>query len=364
MRAAPAVFCAATLLQVAAAQPAHAQAKVPPLPAPAHTAWLEDGVMPPPPPLPHPKRASSERRAFYARWLQSWAARRSLPQQAAEAKPQAMPPLPTTAQQKAASPSATETQEPNAATPATWTAEEIKAAEVECDELLASIEAVAERRPPMREGSCGTAVPLRVSRIGSRNGVAIEPPAIMNCKMVSRLFQWIETVAQPAARASLGAGVVRIANASSYMCRNRYNDPAEKMSQHAYANALDVSVFELSDGRRIDVKTFWGSIVASRLAAENVAPSPAPTPTKTTLTMRAVTEGVDEGKSTRLKKSEAGERKVGAPLINTPELQFLTGLHAGACGIFSTVLGPETNRAHHDHMHLDLTPRRGSAYCQ
>lgn len=356
MRATPAIVCAAALLHVTAGLPVGAL--TPPLPVPAHPAWVEDGALPPPPPAPHPIRTSSERRTFYARMLQSWAATRARSQRSAEARPQVVPEALARALPKP--PSQPSTTAENTAAVESWTADEIKAAEVECDELLASIEAVAERRPPMREGSCGTAVPLRVSRIGSRQGVAIEPPGLMNCKMVSRLFQWIETVAQPAARASLGAGIVRITNASSYMCRNRYNDPAEKMSQHAYANAIDVSVLELSDGRRIDVKTFWGSIVASRLATESAALTPA----KATLTTRAVTAGLDTGQASGVKRNETNERKSAASPISTPELQFLTGLHAGACGIFSTVLGPETNRAHHDHMHLDLTPRRGSAYCQ
>lgn len=358
MRAAPAIVCAAALLHVTAALPVDAM--TPPLPVSAHPAWVESGILPPPPPAPHPKRASGERRTFYARLLQSWATPRPGSQRSADARPQVAPEALAQALPMPSPQFSNTSEETHAAAAGTWTADEITAAEVECDELLASIEAVAERRPPMREGSCGAAVPLRVSRIGSRSGVAIEPPGLMNCKMASRLFQWIETVAQPAAQASLGAGIVRIANASSYMCRNRYNDPAEKMSQHAYANAIDVSVFELSDGRRIDVKTFWGSIVASRLATESAAL----TPTKATLTTRAVTAGLDAGQASGIKKNGANERKSSSSPIITPELQFLTGLHAGACGIFSTVLGPETNRAHHDHMHLDLTPRRGSAYCQ
>lgn len=46
------------------------------------------------------------------------------------------------------------------------------------------------------------------------------------------------------------------------------------------------------------------------------------------------------------------------------EATFLRRLHRGACGPFGTVLGPEANEAHRDHFHLDLAPRRRSAFCE
>jgi hypothetical protein len=46
------------------------------------------------------------------------------------------------------------------------------------------------------------------------------------------------------------------------------------------------------------------------------------------------------------------------------EASFLRRLHKGACGPFGTVLGPEANEAHRDHFHLDLAPRKRSAFCE
>lgn len=43
---------------------------------------------------------------------------------------------------------------------------------------------------------------------------------------------------------------------------------------------------------------------------------------------------------------------------------FLHRVHAGACDVFGTVLGPEANDAHRDHFHLDMKARRHRAYCQ
>ncbi|NJO33319.1 MAG: extensin family protein [Rhodospirillales bacterium] len=48
----------------------------------------------------------------------------------------------------------------------------------------------------------------------------------------------------------------------------------------------------------------------------------------------------------------------------TKEGAFLRRLHRGACGIFSTVLGPEANEAHRNHFHFDLAPRRRNAFCE
>ena len=46
------------------------------------------------------------------------------------------------------------------------------------------------------------------------------------------------------------------------------------------------------------------------------------------------------------------------------DAQFLRAIHAGACHVFGTVLGPEANEAHRDHFHLDMKHRRRSAFCE
>ena len=45
--------------------------------------------------------------------------------------------------------------------------------------------------------------------------------------------------------------------------------------------------------------------------------------------------------------------------------EFFRDVWQGACGPFTTVLGPEANRAHRNHLHVDLAQRKpGTAYCQ
>lgn len=241
-----------------------------------------------------------------------------------------------------------------------WTAADIAAAERNCDSLLDGIEAKSERLPPLRSGSCGTPVPLRLRSIGSGKGVTLDPPATINCALAAHLFRWLETVAQPAAQRTLGARITRIRNLSAYQCRNRYNDPGQKVSEHAYANALDIAAFELSDGRIIDVKTYWGLVVQSRIAATAatardaaVQPPDNKSSTGRTRVVSAVTHAKADTAATSDSRSSA-----------TAEHSFLKALHNGACGIFTTVLGPEANAAHHDHLHVDMKERRGSALCE
>jgi hypothetical protein len=123
--------------------------------------------------------------------------------------------------------------------------------------LLGWIEADAVPLEPIRNGDCGTPAPVPLRSIGRADMVVFEPPVLVNCAMVVSLHQWFEETVQPAARAMLGSPVSRIM-ASSYSCRSRYFLPNDRLSQHAFANAVDVPAFVLAEGRRIDVATGWG----------------------------------------------------------------------------------------------------------
>lgn len=328
----------------------------------------------PPLPMPHPTRASAGRRAAYFTMLQSWIAPRPSatatasqepgPQRAPESQKTPTPPAPAPATASAQDSSDSRASPPE---PVSWTSLEIAEAERECDNLLDGVAAETDRLPPLRQGSCGTPVALRLRQIGSGAGLALNPAATTNCAMTARLYQWLETVAQPAARRLLGQDIVAIRNVSSYACRNRYNDPARKISEHAFANALDIAAFELADGRSIDVKTYWGVVLDSADAAEaaqareDAAKAGEARPSR--LDVRAVTRGISVAHAASTTPGEKSpEPSSGAG--ETAELAFLKELHTGACGLFTTVLGPAANRAHRDHFHFDMKSRRGSAFCE
>jgi hypothetical protein len=90
--------------------------------------------------------------------------------------------------------------------------------------------------------------------------IELQPPAMLNCAMAASLQTWAEKTLQPAAQAVLGSPVVRIRNVSGYACRNRVGTAfhADRLSEHALANAIDISSFVTADGRTVDVLGQWG----------------------------------------------------------------------------------------------------------
>jgi membrane protein involved in colicin uptake len=50
--------------------------------------------------------------------------------------------------------------------------------------------------------------------------------------------------------------------------------------------------------------------------------------------------------------------------VQSRHRQFLRQIHAAACKYFGTVLGPEANDAHKNHLHLDMAERSRSNFCE
>ena len=314
--------------------------------------------------------------------------------------------------------------EKTAEVPTTWTVAEIAAAKAECLKLTKGLSITFDYAEPIRHGQCGTPQPIEVKSLGSGQKVALDPPATMNCRLAAMLVRWMDTTVQPKAKALLGKPIARLTNASSYVCRNRYGAKDQKLSEHAKANAFDVSAFVTTDGRSIAVAQSWGPTMAEIEAkqaaeAERVAKAEAEraAEAKKAKTMKvastsgavpkaataawAASEEVDATASIAPPEQKPGKKKdskakaasladsiKGEPLIakgsakdrkrhrgelfvrppelqpKSPEGKFLHAIHAGACEMFGTVLGPEANEAHHDHLHLDLQPRRKTNFCQ
>jgi hypothetical protein len=145
--------------------------------------------------------------------------------------------------------------------PDTWSDAEIIAALRDCLRRLAPLGAEIELAEPVRHERCGAPAPVVLRRIGTgANRVEFQPPPTINCAMVAGLSAWVEKTLQPAAQELLGSPVVRIRNASGYACRNRVGTAfhADRLSEHALANAVDISGFVTADGRTIEVLGQWG----------------------------------------------------------------------------------------------------------
>jgi hypothetical protein len=157
----------------------------------------------------------------------------------------------------------------------------------------------AEMVPPLSEGICGEQSPLLVTAVMSRGRmVPLSSPITTNCQMASALPDWVASV-DGYAEAMLESPLASVDTGTSYMCRNRNNGEAGFTSEHGFANGLDIIGFTLADGRAITVDADWIRSLA-------------------------------------------------------PEGRLLRLAHDAACGSFTTVLGPEANAEHSDHLHLDL----------
>jgi hypothetical protein len=81
-------------------------------------------------------------------------------------------------------------------------------------------------------------------------------PEDMRCAIAARLMGWERHVLQPAAQRLFGEPVVEILHFGSYSCRLVRGGTS--MSQHATANAFDISGFRLASGKIISLKRDWG----------------------------------------------------------------------------------------------------------
>jgi hypothetical protein len=173
--------------------------------------------------------------------------------------------------------------------------------------------------------------------------------------MVVGLDRWLKDSVQPAAREAFSSPVSKIIG-SSYACRNVYNRPDDHLSQHAFANAIDLPMFLLADGRRVDFTHGRGptrrDLVAAEKAKKAASGVTASLSQKKADTKGAMTEVV------KVSAAPASNTAASASPASAAEATFLRLAHDGGCIIFSTVLGPEANDAHRTHLHLDLQERK------
>lgn len=127
-------------------------------------------------------------------------------------------------------------------------------------------------------------------------GVPVTGLTAMRCGLAEAFSGWVRHAVAPAARQMLGSDLVRVETFGTYSCRTVAG--TERLSGHALANAVDVSGFVLEDGRRITVLRDWRS------------------------------------EDDRVRR-------------------FLQTVHASACRRFGTVLSPDYNADHANHLHLE-----------
>lgn len=156
------------------------------------------------------------------------------------------------------------------------------------------IDAVAVPNQPFKNG-CGWENAVKFTTAGGAS-IAASP---LTCEMAAAVTLWVEHEAQPLAKEMFGVGIKALGDFGTFDCRNIVGNPFWKgvRSQHASANAIDISGFTLEDGKQISILRDW-----------------------------------------------SGKGK---------EAAFLREAHRRACKYFRVTLGPEFNPAHKDHFHFD-----------
>jgi hypothetical protein len=308
----------------------------------------------------------------------------------------------TPSQPAGSQPDGSETEKPplpGRAETVPWTDSEVAKAKVDCTKTLERVTLDYEPLLPIKEGLCGAPAPIRVKSIGNDPKVEIDPPATTTCELAAALDTWLKDKVQPEAQA-LGSEVVKLRNAASYTCRNRYGSATAPLSEHALANALDISEFVLASGEHITVLDSWPRLVAGapplplpnpiRVATvATVVAAPPPRTVPVSHLRRVGANAVEVSKASSNPFVPAARAAVNPfvtavstesaapapPLIATPsegeapdslserKTAFVRKVHDEACKTFGTTLGPDANDAHKNHFHLDMKQRR-SGFCQ
>jgi hypothetical protein len=118
------------------------------------------------------------------------------------------------------------------------------------------------RPTKLQEGVvCEAPEGVSIRRGGS--GLRFEPAARVNCAFGLRLARF-EAMVQEEARHTLHSRVRAIVQLGTYNCRRMAAYP-DLVSEHSFANAIDVATFVLANGRSVVVERDW--VPASKAAA-------------------------------------------------------------------------------------------------
>ena len=135
---------------------------------------------------------------------------------------------------------------------------------------------------------------------GSEAGALRPGEANMQCPLAVGTYIWLREI-NTAAQKHLGSDLKKVHHVGTYSCRRQNGNSSGQWSEHAYANAWDITGFELEDGRVISVLKDWQSKDKTRQ-------------------------------------------------------KFLRNVRNKACKIFRVTLSPDYNEAHRDHFHVDMGP--------
>jgi hypothetical protein len=181
----------------------------------------------------------------------------------------------------------------------------------DCEEQLRKLGVEFKTRElPRRKGARGQIVcgaeQVVIYRRGPGN-IRYNGSPLLTCSMAIGLAEF-ERIVQEEAKLRFGSGVARIEHGGTYSCRKMVRF-ANMLSEHSFANAIDIKSLTLRNGRKLSVLRHFGKLDSE--------------PTK-------------------------------------PEGIFLRGLARRLYDeqVFSVVLTPFWDKLHRDHFHFDMARYR------
>lgn len=151
-----------------------------------------------------------------------------------------------------------------------------------------------------KESGCQNEAVLEVTHFGS--GVSANPNVHVTCQVAEGMALWLRNAVQTETARYFGSRVVKLSNTHGYSCRFRSGG---RVSEHGFANAIDIGTFHLADGRKISVLDHW------------------------------YPDGTPFGANAS---------------------RWFDRINDRACDYFQLVLNPRSNKAHANHFHFDQGP--------
>lgn len=142
--------------------------------------------------------------------------------------------------------------------------------------------------------------------LGGPGQIRYNAAPVMTCRMALALAEF-EKIAQEESVKTLGQRIARFTHIGTYSCRKMAR--FDYVSEHSYANAIDIQTITLEDGKRVAVEKHFGAL--------NAPPSTA----EATFLRKLANRAFDEE-------------------------------------VFSVVLTPYWDKLHADHLHVDLARYR------
>lgn len=158
----------------------------------------------------------------------------------------------------------------------------------------------AAEQPKNSNELCRIEIPVRMKAVPVRSKpgatIRLSDEPILACRFADSFGHWLGDLVAPVVAGSLNNELKSVRTGPGFECRNRNRATTGKLSAHAEGLAIDIAGFELANGSALRIK----------------------------------------------------------PEADAPPNPILTAIRTAACGWFTTILGPGSDEAHTDHLHVDV----------